>query len=60
MNNYDVHLTFKTDKVTSELLKKLAHMLGKTQPEFINEICKEYVEMILGEMKKDIEKHKES
>lgn len=46
MNNYDVHLTFKTDKATSEILKLIAHKLGKSQPELINEICKDFIEML--------------
>lgn len=46
MNNYDVYLTFKTDKATSEILKFIAHKLGKSQPDLINEICKDFIEML--------------
>ena len=42
-----VYLTFPTDPETSFILKDLAHRMGKTQPELINEICKEYIEDLL-------------
>ena len=43
MENYSVHLTFKTDKITSEILKLIAHKYQMTQPELINEICKDFI-----------------
>lgn len=55
----DIYLTFKTDYETHLHLKTLAHMLGKTQPEFINEICQNYVKAIIAEMEKDIAKRGE-
>ena len=55
----DIYLTFKTDYETHFLLKEIAHKLGKTQPEFINEICQEYVKSIISEMQKMIDEHKE-
>jgi len=51
----EVHLTFKTDYETHYLLKTLAHMLGKTQPEFINEICQDYVKSLIADMQKMID-----
>lgn len=50
MNNETVYLTFKTDRATSVLLSKIAHKIGKTQPEFINEICQHYIKAILEDL----------
>lgn len=49
MKKYEnkVYLTFQTDRLTSELLKVIAHKIGKTQPELINAICESYIENIL-------------
>lgn len=55
----DIYLTFKTDYETHYHLKTMAHMLGKTQPEFINEICKDYIESFIAYMKKMDEENKE-
>lgn len=38
-----VYITFKTDRETSEILKLLAHYYGKTQPELIEELCKDHI-----------------
>ena len=43
MNEDKVHLTFETDKKTAHLLTELAHLYGKTQPELIEEICKDHI-----------------
>ena len=53
-----VHLTFKTDRKTSFYLSEIAHIQEKTQPELINEICKNYVDFILSEVMKEAEKEK--
>ena len=42
-----VYLTFPTDPETAYALKTFAHKMGKTQPELINEICKNFVNEIL-------------
>lgn len=52
MSNNEVYLTFKTDKETSEGLKVLAQFFKKTQPELINDICKDFVENVLEELEK--------
>lgn len=46
MKKDTVHLTFETDRSTSEMLKFFAHNMGKKQPELINEICKDFIEMM--------------
>ena len=53
MKPKDVYLTFKTDEATSEMLKFIAHAMKKSQPELINQICKEYIQDLndLAEMK---------
>lgn len=52
--NYNVHLTFKTDKFTSEKLKVLAHYMNKTQPELINELCKSFIKNIENDIIKTL------
>lgn len=42
-NKEVVYLTFPTDYETSWLLKEIAKTQGKTQPQLIEEICKQYV-----------------
>lgn len=54
MKNNDVYLSFKTDRETCEMLTKIAHKLGKTQPELIEEICKDFIEDILSIVKEKI------
>ena len=46
--NSKVYLTFPTDPFISDMLKVIAHSIGKTQPELINEICEGYVENALS------------
>ena len=46
--NKQVYLTFPTDPETSFILKDFAHRMGKTQPELINEICKDFIENLLS------------
>ena len=46
MNQKYVYLTFKTDERTAALLKFIAKGCNKTQPELINEICKNFIEDI--------------
>lgn len=48
-----VYLTFKTDRETSYHLKNIAHLIGKSQPELINEICQSFVKTILEDAKKE-------
>ncbi len=47
--NKPVYLTFSTDPQISFLLKDIAHKMGKTQPELINEICNDYIKKYLLE-----------
>ena len=47
-NTQDVYVTFKTHPLTCSLLKTIAHKMGKTQPELINEICEGYIENVLS------------
>lgn len=44
MKAKDIYLTFKTDEVTAYWLKTIAKTLKKTQPELINDICKDFIE----------------
>lgn len=46
--NEKVYLTFKTDRGTSEMLKLIAHKMGKSQPELIDEICHDFIKQILS------------
>lgn len=46
MKYRDVYLTFKTDEATSEMLKFIAHSMNKTQPELIDQICKDFIELL--------------
>lgn len=43
------YLTFPIDALASDLLKKIAHDMGKTQPELLNEICNNYIQNYLLE-----------
>ena len=45
--NQKVYLTFPTDPETAFILKDFAHRMGKTQPELINEICKDFIENLI-------------
>lgn len=47
MNNKKVYLTFPTDPETAFILKDFAHRMGKTQPELINEICKDFIDNLI-------------
>lgn len=42
-----VYLTFKTDKATSKMLTYLAHKFNMTQPELIDEICKDFIDRMI-------------
>lgn len=42
-----VYLTFPTDSETAYALKTFAHKMGMTQPQLINEICKDFIDNIL-------------
>lgn len=55
-DNYNVWLTFKTDKETSWLLTNIAHAFKKTQPELINDICKNFVKSVLDDIKETQQK----
>ena len=52
--NQKVYLTFQTDPETAFILKDFAHKIGKTQPELINEICKDFIENLI-EFAKELE-----
>lgn len=52
MKNDKVFLTFETDRKTSWLLKSIAHSFNMTQPELINDICKDFIDNILKEIEK--------
>lgn len=52
MKNDYVYLTFKTDRDTHEFLKMMANAMGKTQPEIIDEICKDFINFIKEESKR--------
>ena len=46
MRSDTVYITFKTDRETSETLKLLAHFYGKTQPELIEQLCKDHIKVV--------------
>lgn len=48
MKQKKVYLTFPTDPETAFILKDFAHRIGKTQPELINEICKDFIENLIA------------
>ena len=56
--NETIYLTFKTEKSISETLKIIAKSLNMTQPELINNICKDFIEMLEETARKEIEKEK--
>ena len=56
MNSEKVYLTFPTDKRTAELLKLIAKGTGKSQPELINEICKDFINELDAIAKQELEK----
>lgn len=53
MEKETIYLTFKTDRMTSWHLKNIAHLLGKSQPELINEICKKFISTVLSSENKE-------
>lgn len=55
MKNDYVYLTFKTDRNTSNRLKEIAHLIGVTQPEVINDACKYFLEALDEACKKKSE-----
>lgn len=52
MKQDKVYLTFSTDRETAYMLKELAHIYGKTQPELIEELCKDHIETVMKYMEK--------
>ena len=56
-NDNEVHLSFKTDRKTSDTLKLFAHSMGKTQPELIEEICKDFIKMIETAIKEEMKEN---
>lgn len=50
MASNTVYLTFKTDRVTSDMLKEIARSFEMSQPELIDKICKEYIKDLLTEL----------
>ena len=56
MNKEKVHLTFKTDREISELLKLIAHDANMTQPELIEKICRDFIEDLNQIAKEELEK----
>ena len=58
-NNYEVHLTFKTDKETAWLLTNIAHAFNKTQGQLLDEICRNFVKSVLEDVKQ-IQNNKET
>ena len=53
MEKETIYLTFKTDRITSWHLKNIAHLLGKSQPELINEICQKFISTVLSSENKE-------
>lgn len=51
-----VYLTFKTDKSVSEKLKLFAKACNMTQPELIDSICKDFIELIEKTAEKELMK----
>ena len=49
-----IYLNFKTDKSVSEKLKFIAKSLNMTQPELIDSICKDFIEMIENAAEEEI------
>lgn len=45
-----VYITFPTHPMTNALLTTIAHKMGKTQPQLLNEICESYIVSILEEL----------
>ena len=54
MGKKKVYLTFQTDEEIAFILKDFAHRIGKTQPELIDEICREYVYNLMIKMQEGI------
>ena len=44
MTENKVYLTFPTKKETADKITAIAHILGKTQPELLNEIIRDFIE----------------
>lgn len=57
MKQEQVYLTFKTDRTTSELLKRLAQGMNMTQPELINRLCEIFIEDSLSHIHERLEEH---
>lgn len=51
-----VHLTFKTERSVSEKLKIFAKSLNMTQPELIDSICKDFIELIEKTAEEELKK----
>lgn len=55
MKNGKVYLSFQTDVATSKILKKIADDMGKTQPQLIDEVCKDFIkELLLDQIEKEL------
>ena len=54
MKKDKVYLSFPTSKETSDNLKIIAHKLGKTQPELINDICEDFIEDLMSIIKEKV------
>lgn len=55
MKHNKIYLTFSTDPETAYCLTELAHAMGKTQPELINELCKNFVDNATSYIHKKLE-----
>ena len=58
MKQDQVSLTFRTDRAISDTLKKLAHYTGKTRPQLIHEICKDYIENLIADLDDQVEQYR--
>lgn len=47
MKEEKIYLTFSTDKYTAAVLKELAKTYKMTQPELIENICKDHIESVM-------------
>ena len=57
MKSDEIYLTFRTDRTTSELLKKLAKAMNMTQQELINHLCKSFVSDAFTYIDKKLEEY---
>ena len=57
MKTDEIYLSFRTDRTTSELLKKLAKSMNMTQQELINNLCKSFVNDALTHIEEKLEEY---